>query len=129
MKRLWDKGLPLDEKILKYQEVIIINSFGILPAYFKFAKSVFMGKSILKKFESEGGQNPIEAVRFGCKIYHGPYIYNFEEIYKTLEKNGISKKIVEQSLKKKIHVITANKSLISKHGEYCLLYTSDAADE
>ena len=38
-----------------------------------------MGKSILKKFENEGGQNPIEAARFGCKIYHGPYIYNFFE--------------------------------------------------
>ncbi len=85
-----------DEKILKDREVIIINSFGVLPAYFKFAKSVFMGKSILKKFENEGGQNPIEAARFGCKIYHGPYIYNFEEIYKTLEKNGISKKIDDQ---------------------------------
>ena len=28
-----------------------------------------------------------------CKIYHGPYVYNFEEIYKILEKNNISKKI------------------------------------
>ena len=80
-----------DEKILKDREVIIINSFGVLPKYFKFAKSVFMGKSILKKLENEGGQNPVEAARFGCKIYHGPYVYNFEEIYKTLEKNGISK--------------------------------------
>ena len=35
--------------------------------------------------------------------------------------DGISKKIVEQSLKKKIHVITANKALISKHGEYLSL--------
>ena len=85
-----------DEKILKDREVVIINSFGVLPAYFKFAKSVFMGKSILKKFENEGGQNPIEAARFGCKIYHGLYIYNFEDIYKTLEKNGISKKIGDQ---------------------------------
>ena len=29
----------------------------------------------------------------GCKIYHGPYVYNFEEIYKILEKHKISKKI------------------------------------
>ena len=33
------------------------------------------------------------------------------------QSDGISKKIVEKSLKKKIHVITANKALISKHGE------------
>ncbi len=32
--------------------------------------------------------------------------------------DGISKKIVEKSLKKKIHVITPNKSLIAKHGDY-----------
>ncbi len=32
--------------------------------------------------------------------------------------DGISKKIVENSLKNKKHVITANKALISKHGDY-----------
>jgi homoserine dehydrogenase len=32
--------------------------------------------------------------------------------------DGISKKIVETALKNKIHVITPNKSLISKHGDY-----------
>ena len=30
---------------------------------------------------------------FNCKVYHGPYVYNFEEIYKILEINNISKKI------------------------------------
>ena len=34
------------------------------------------------------------------------------------QSDGISKKIVEQSLKNKIHVITPNKALISKHGDY-----------
>ena len=32
--------------------------------------------------------------------------------------DGISKKIVEEALKKKIHVITPNKALIAKHGDY-----------
>ena len=32
--------------------------------------------------------------------------------------DGISKKIVETALKNKIHVITPNKALISKHGDY-----------
>ena len=32
--------------------------------------------------------------------------------------DGISKKIVEKSLKNKVHVITPNKALISKHGNY-----------
>ena len=32
--------------------------------------------------------------------------------------DGISKKIIEAALKKKIHVVTPNKALISKHGDY-----------
>ena len=32
--------------------------------------------------------------------------------------DGISKKIVEKAIKKKIHVITPNKALIAKHGEH-----------
>ena len=39
----------------------------------------------------------------------------FEVIGKS---GGISKKVVELSLKKKIHVITPNKALIAKHGDY-----------
>ncbi len=33
-------------------------------------------------------------------------------------KDGISKKVVEQALKNKIHVVTPNKALISVHGDY-----------
>ena len=40
-----------------------------------------------------GGQNPIEAARFGCKIYHGPYVYNFLEVYNFLKTNKISEEI------------------------------------
>ena len=32
--------------------------------------------------------------------------------------DGVSKKVVETALKNKIHVITPNKALISKHGDY-----------
>jgi len=39
--------------------------------------------------------------------------------------DGISKKIVETALKNKIHVITANKALISKHGDYLAKIAED----
>ena len=32
---------------------------------------------MIKKLENVGGQNPIEAAMLGCKVYHGPYVYNF----------------------------------------------------
>ena len=57
-----------------------------LNNYFKYAKSVFIGKSIIKKLKNDGGQNPIDAAKLNCKIYHGPYVYNFKEIYKIFKK-------------------------------------------
>ncbi len=85
--------LNSDQKIQEGKEIIIINSFGILSKFFKYSKSVFMGKSLFKKFIQEGGQNPIEAAQLGCKVYHGPYIYNFKEIYDILKENLISQEI------------------------------------
>ena len=82
-----------DDVISEDKEVVIINSFGILQNYFKFSKSVFIGKSTIKKLENVGGQNPIDAVRLGCKIYHGPYVYNFKEVYEILKKQKISKQV------------------------------------
>ena len=35
----------------------------------------------------------MEAAKLNCKIYHGPYVYNFKEIYKILEGMNISKEI------------------------------------
>ena len=81
------------EIIKDNKEIIIINSFGDLQNFFKYAKSVFIGKSTIKKLENDSGQNPIEAAKLRCKIYHGPYVYNFKEIYDILEKNKISKKV------------------------------------
>ena len=81
------------ELILNNKEIVIINSYGVLNDYFKYAKSVFIGKSTLKKLKDVGGQNPIDAAKLGCKIYNGPYVYNFSEVYRILEENFISKKI------------------------------------
>ena len=85
------------EKIYEDTEVLILNAFGVLQNYFKYAKSVFIGKSLIKKLENDGGQNPIDAAKLGCKIYHGPYVYNFREIYNLLEKKNISKQIITYS--------------------------------
>ena len=78
------------EMILDKKEVIILNSFGIMQNYFKYAKCVFIGKSTLKKLENIGGQNPLEAAKLNCKIYHGSFVNNFREIYSILDDLGIS---------------------------------------
>ena len=88
--------LNKEEKIQDDKEIIIINHFGVLQNYFKYAKSVFIGKSMIKKLKDVGGQNPIEAAKLNCRIYHGPYVYNFNEIYKIFETKNISKKVINQ---------------------------------
>ena len=82
-----------DELVQKDIDIVIINSYGVLNSYFKYCKSVFIGKSLLKNLKSSSGQNPVEAAYLGCKIYHGPYVYNFEEIYKIFENNKISQEV------------------------------------
>ena len=89
--------LEKDHVISKGKEIIIVNYFGALQNYFKYSKSDFMGKSMIKSLKNNSGQNPLEAAKLNCKIYHGPYVYNFEEIYKILEKYKISKKIENYS--------------------------------
>ena len=83
-----DKELVEDKS-----EIIIVNSFGSLSRFYNCSKSVFIGKSLIKELQKVGGQNPIEAAKLGCKIYHGPYVYNFKEIYDLLKSYEIAEEV------------------------------------
>ena len=74
-------------------DIYLVNSFGQTKSFFKICKTVFLGGSIIK----HGGQNPLEAVRYGCNVIHGPNIWNFEEIYSLLKKHEVSNKIMNSS--------------------------------
>jgi 3-deoxy-D-manno-octulosonic-acid transferase len=74
-------------------EILIINSFGVTSKYFNYCKNIFIGKSFIKEKENVGGQNPIEAAKLGCKIFHGPYIYNFLEVYDLLKSYDVVEKV------------------------------------
>ncbi|RPH01441.1 MAG: hypothetical protein CBD13_001570 [Candidatus Pelagibacter sp. TMED153] len=94
-----------EEVITKGKEIIIVNSFGVLHEYFKYSKSVFIGKSLIKKLQKVGGQNPIEAGKLGCKIYHGPYVYNFKEIYDLFKIYKIAEEVSDENeLSKKLAI-------------------------
>ena len=67
-----------------------MNSFGQTQSFFKICKTVFLGGSIIK----HGGQNPLEAARYGCQIIHGSNIWNFKEIYSLLKNQEMSYKIL-----------------------------------
>ncbi len=101
--------LKKNESISKNKEIIILNSFGVLNNYFKYAKSVFIGKSTVLKLKSDGGQNPIDAAKLGCKIYHGPYVYNFDDVYKYLRRKNVSKMIRKPLQLSKFLILDLNK--------------------
>ena len=122
------------EEINKEAEIIIINSFGVLEKYYDYCKNVFIGKSMLKKLENVGGQNPIEPAKLGCKVFHGPYVYNFKEIYEFLNSNGISIQVDdEQELSNKLlesfkaENISSKRHIdnLEKYGEKILTKTID----
>jgi 3-deoxy-D-manno-octulosonic-acid transferase len=76
-------------KNLKNIDIYIVDTFGETKKFHKIGSTVFLGGSII----SRGGQNPLEAARFGANILHGPNIDNFKDVYKTLSFLNISKKI------------------------------------
>ena len=39
------------------------------------------------------GQNPIEPAKLGCKIFHGPNVRNFTEIYEYLKTLGVTREV------------------------------------
>ena len=79
-----------NEKINKKIDIYIVDAYGKTKSFYYFCKNVFLGGSLIK----HGGQNPLEAVRYGCNVLHGPNISNFKEIYDFLKTNKISRKIV-----------------------------------
>ena len=76
-------------KNLKDIDIYIVDTFGETKKFHKLASSVFLGGSIVNR----GGQNPLEAARFGAKIFHGPNTDNFKDVYKLLKDFKISKQI------------------------------------
>jgi len=80
-------------KLNEKTDILLINSYGEALKFYNISKSVFLGKSLIKSLTKDGGQNPIEPARLGCKIFHGPYVSNFAETYDYLSKLGVAKKI------------------------------------
>jgi 3-deoxy-D-manno-octulosonic-acid transferase len=81
-----------NDELQKDTDILIINAYGKTKTFYNLCKNVFLGGSLV----NHGGQNPLEATRYGCSILHGPNTQNFSEIYKFLRKNKISKKINSQ---------------------------------
>tara|TARA_Y100000816_G_scaffold292265_1_gene286669 strand:+ start:965 stop:2215 length:1251 start_codon:yes stop_codon:yes gene_type:complete len=93
-------------KNLKEVDIYIVDTFGETKKFHKLGSSVFLGGSIVER----GGQNPLEAARLGSKIFHGPNINNFKDIYKLLKSLKISKKVNSSKQLSSLVIFKKNKN-------------------
>jgi len=76
-----------NKKNLKNTDIYLVNTFGETKKFHKIASTVFLGGSIINR----GGQNPLEAARYGAKILHGTNTDNFKDVYKLLKSLNVSR--------------------------------------
>jgi 3-deoxy-D-manno-octulosonic-acid transferase len=112
---------------LKDIDIYLVDTFGETKKFHRIGHSVFIGGSIVNK----GGQNPLEAARFGAKILHGRNIDNFKDVYKLLNSLKISKiinssKRLASSINFNANKINGNK--IKKIGKKILKKTINELD-
>ena len=70
-------------------DIYVADTIGEMGLFYRFAPIVFMGGSLVQ----HGGQNPIEAIKLGAAILHGPHVYNFTEVYGALDRTGGARQV------------------------------------
>jgi len=65
-------------------DIYVADTLGELGLFYRLAGTVFMGGSLVE----HGGQNPIEAIKLGAPIVHGPHVFNFSDVYEALDDAG-----------------------------------------
>jgi 3-deoxy-D-manno-octulosonic-acid transferase len=68
-------------------DIYVADTMGELGLFYRLAPIVFMGGSLVE----HGGQNPIEAIKLGAAIVHGPHVFNFTDVYDALDAAGGAK--------------------------------------
>jgi 3-deoxy-D-manno-octulosonic-acid transferase len=62
-------------------DIYVVDTLGELGIVYRLAPIVFVGGSLA----SHGGQNPVEPIKLGAAVLHGPHVWNFAEIYDALD--------------------------------------------
>lgn len=65
-------------------DIYVADTMGELGLFYRLSPVVFIGGSLVK----HGGQNPIEAIKLGASLVHGPHVFNFADVYEALDAAG-----------------------------------------
>ena len=74
-----------------HDSVYVADTIGEMGLWYRLAPVAMLGGS----WASVGGHNPHEALALGCRVLHGPNIWNFSESYKDLDAQGLSEAITQ----------------------------------
>ncbi len=86
-------------------DIYIADTLGELGLFYRLAGIAFMGGSLVE----HGGQNPIEAVKLGSAIVHGPHVFNFSDVYEALDQAGGARRAdSEEALVKQLGQLLAD---------------------
>src|SRR6185437_12312507 len=75
-------------------DVYVADTMGELGLFYRLSPIVFMGGSLIH----HGGQNPIEAIKLGAAIVHGPNVFNFADVYEALDSAGGARRADTQEM-------------------------------
>ena len=98
-----------NNEVNNFNGIVIVDQYGLADDIFEKVKIVFMGGSLI----NHGGQNPIEPLRYECKIITGEYFDNFTEIYEDLVMKDLVQTIKNQNeLKDKLSALFKKDNII-----------------
>lgn len=66
--------------------VYVADTIGEMGLWYRLAPVALVGGS----FAAVGGHNPHEPLALGCRVLHGPNVWNFAESYQQLDAAGLS---------------------------------------
>jgi 3-deoxy-D-manno-octulosonic-acid transferase len=94
-----------DEMPTATTDIYVADTMGELGLFYRAAPIVFMGGSLVP----HGGQNPIEAIKLGASIVHGPHVFNFADVYEALDSaQGARQADTTEALVKQLGQLLAN---------------------
>ncbi|MBR1294100.1 3-deoxy-D-manno-octulosonic acid transferase [Bradyrhizobium ottawaense] len=92
-------------------DIYVADTMGELGLFYRLSPIVFMGGSLIR----HGGQNPIEAIKLGAAIVHGPHVFNFADVYEALDGSGGARQAdTQEALVKQLGQLLADPTLRDK---------------
>jgi 3-deoxy-D-manno-octulosonic-acid transferase len=100
-----------DEPLAAATDVYVADTMGELGLFYRLSPIVFMGGSLIR----HGGQNPIEAIKLGAAIVHGPHVFNFADVYEALDGRGGARQAdTQEALVKQLGLLLAEPTVRDK---------------